>query len=92
MDLRAAEQQLKRLVLENTLSLEQTEDIGDETDLINDLNYDSIAAIQLIVDIENTFNIEVEDAYLSLEAIAQFGKLKSGILRQLEAKVEDQNE
>lgn len=92
MDLRAAEQQLKRLVLENTLSLEQTEDISDETDLISDLNYDSIAAIQLIVDIENTFEIEVEDAYLSLEAIAQFGKLKSGILRQLEAKVEDQNE
>ncbi|SCJ67350.1 acyl carrier protein [uncultured Clostridium sp.] len=92
MDLRAAEQQLKRLVLENTLSLERTEDISDETDLISDLNYDSIAAIQLIVDIENTFGIEVEDAYLSLEAIAQFGKLKSGILRQLEAKVEDQNE
>ncbi len=49
--------------------------ITDETILTTDLRYDSVQIIGLIVEIENEFNIEIEDDDLDIENLTVFGKL-----------------
>ncbi len=49
--------------------------INEDTDLVRDFNFDSINLIQLVVDIENTFNIEINDEDLAIEKISQYRKL-----------------
>lgn len=42
-------------------SLTETVNIEDETLLMEDLGYDSLSFIQLLVDIEDAFNIEIDE-------------------------------
>ena len=38
--------------------------ISENTDIKNDLHLDSIDLYQIIIDVENTFNIKINDKYL----------------------------
>lgn len=53
----------------------EKEELKANTDLFIDLGIDSISMINLIVDIESEFNIEIEDDDLDFETISQFGNL-----------------
>ena len=55
-------------------------DIKDDTDLIFDLGYDSISIIQLIVELENQFDIVVDDGELVVD-IVRYEELKK-LVRQ----------
>lgn len=49
--------------------------INEDTNLIRDFSFDSIKLIQLVVNIEKTFNIEINDEDLAIEKISQYKKL-----------------
>lgn len=49
--------------------------INEDTDLVRDFNFDSISLIQLVVNIEKTFNIEINDEDLLIEKLSQYREL-----------------
>jgi len=49
--------------------------INEETDLIIDLSYNSINIIQLVVDVESIFNIEIDDEDLLQEKLTPYKSL-----------------
>lgn len=49
--------------------------ICEDTNLINDFMYDSIRIVELIIDIEEAFDIEFDSSELALDNIADFRKL-----------------
>lgn len=65
---------LKGLILDLAPNFTE-EQITFKTDLINELMLNSISVIQLIVSIEDTFNIEIDDQYLLLEKLNTLEKL-----------------
>jgi acyl carrier protein len=50
--------------------------ITDSSQLVADFGMDSIAIVQLIVDIESEFDIELSDGDLELEKLTRFGTLR----------------
>ena len=60
--------------------------INEDTDLVRDFNFDSINLIQLVVNIEKTFNIEINDEDLAIEKISQY----KGLVMMLEDKLSEQ--
>lgn len=62
------------IILENAPAVDKVE-VGMDTNLINDLLYDSISIIHLIVEIENKFNIEFDTENLFLENIDTVRKI-----------------
>jgi len=76
------EKKLKSIILKST-TLNYTEnDITDDSDLIIDFNFNSIDIIQLVVNIENDFQIEIEDDFFIIEAISKYNNLKIILLIQ----------
>jgi acyl carrier protein len=67
--------EIKKIIIKNTRRNVLEEDIIDTTLLIEDLEFDSINIISLIVDIEECFNVEFDDANLLITNINQFDKL-----------------
>lgn len=49
----------------------------DYVDLFDDLGYDSIKLISLIVDIEEFYNIEIDDNYLLMDYMRKYDSLKN---------------
>lgn len=49
--------------------------INNKTNLTTDLGFDSLEIVELIVELENEFNIEFDDDDLDIENITVFHKL-----------------
>lgn len=64
-----------------------TKDINSKTDLVNDLGFDSISIIQLVVELENEFDIEINDEYLLIEYLSPFKSLIEIINNSINAKM-----
>lgn len=81
---------LKKLILSGSKRRDLTNDyIHDTIDLLTDLDFDSISIIQLIVNIEKTFHIEIEDSMLDFETLTTFGNLKQYIAESIEVVQND---
>ena len=52
-----------------------TDDVTEKTILTDDLGYDSVKLITLIVEIESFFKINIADEYLDVEKLIIFGSL-----------------
>lgn len=65
MDNKKIEEMLKQVFLNNGIEIS----LGEEDE---DLELDSLQTIALYVDIENTFEIEIPDEYLSDENLLSF--------------------
>lgn len=50
-------------------------DITDETSLVKDLGFDSVQMVELIVEIESEFDIEIQDDDLDIEKLMIFKSL-----------------
>lgn len=50
-------------------------EITDNTDLIEDLGYSSLELMELIVEIEMEFDIEIPDEFLTIEYLTKVNKL-----------------
>lgn len=56
-------------------SIEEDVELKNETNLFDDLGVDSIMLINLIVDIEDEWDIELEDDDLDVEKLSSFDNL-----------------
>ena len=69
-------EQLLELVLRNAVNYDGVyEGNGDGLVLIDDLAYDSVCVVNLIVDIEDTFGVSLEDIDMLIEKIDNFDSL-----------------
>lgn len=78
------EDNLKKVIIECSSNIDDIQ-ITNSTNLIDDLKYDSMNIMQLIVELEEMFNFEFDDEDLNLEKISSYEKIKSII----ESKVRD---
>lgn len=68
------ENRLKELIVSSGEDIE-INNINETTDLVRDFNFNSISIIQLIVEIESLFYIEIDDNDLSLEKLSPYTSL-----------------
>lgn len=80
------DQKLKSLIMESSYMNLTQEDIRDSSDLIADFGFDSVSIMKFIVDIENTFEIQLEDDELVFHIIAHYGNLKNCVQQKLLCK------
>lgn len=63
------------LISKNCLLDIDPDRLSRETDLFNELNYDSITTVALIAEIEQTFGFSFDDEHLSFEVIGTCGAI-----------------
>lgn len=61
-------------------------DITDETNLLNDLNIDSLAYVQIIIELEEKFNIEMDDEIMDLDAMQIYNNFVNAIIKEVSKK------
>lgn len=65
-------------------------DLNYNTDLIDDLGFDSINIISLVICLEKEFEIEIPDEFLLLENLRSYAKVKEMIINQVSSvKIND---
>ena len=68
-------------------------DLNDNTDLIDDFDFDSINIISLVICLEKEFDIEIPDEFLLLENMRSYVKIKKMLIDQISAdEVDDGRE
>lgn len=83
------EDKLKDLVLASAKRQELTrDDLTEQTDLVDDLEFDSISFVKLVVDIESLFGIEFDDDMMDYEVLTSYGKLWEYVKQALPAEEE----
>ena len=77
--MKTIDERLKNII-KNTMRIGiDIEDIEDDTDLINDLLFDSIQILRLISNIEDEFDIAIENEDSLVELVQNYGLLKEFI-------------
>ncbi|MFF2480918.1 phosphopantetheine-binding protein [Paenibacillus sp. NPDC058071] len=77
---------LKTIIVEN-LEHSIPEDAGEDAKTLDDLNIDSIMMLQLIVYLEETFNVNVPDEEVDPAYFETLGSLVTFVEQLLDAKV-----
>lgn len=75
--------ELIRIVQKNA---EKECEINEETDLFEDVNIDSLGVVQILLDVEETFHIELDDVDLLSENFSNVGKFCALIAKQMAKK------
>jgi len=75
------ESKLKEIIFTYSKAELKPEEIHNQTDLITDLGFDSISIIQLIVEIEDSFNIVFSDNDMDIEKLGSYGQLLQLIVK-----------
>lgn len=73
------EGRLKQMIIRNAAISLSEDDIGSETDLVNDLGFDSVQVMRFLTEVETEFGFEFDDDYLSLEILGRYKKLKDAV-------------
>lgn len=80
-------QEIKDLIDETIISVlnytVQKDSLTEETNMLNDLNLDSFAFVQLIVDLENMLGIEMDDEILDIEAMQIYKDFVNAVLKKV---------
>lgn len=69
------EQYLKQLILKEAENKNIDLEKRNNFHLINDLEFDSLQVINLVISIETEFNIEFDDEDMEFELVCQFDEL-----------------
>lgn len=77
------EKRLKSIIMNVALNGIREEDISKDTILTIDLGYDSIKLVELVVEIENEFNIIMDDEDLDVEKLSVYNKLLETIIAKV---------
>ncbi len=77
------EKKLKRMIISKTEGEYNFQDINNKTNLIDDLGFDSIKMLQLILDLEREFMIEIDDEDLDFQILSIYKNLSEMIERKL---------
>lgn len=75
-------QRLKEIIIKITMQDINIDNINASTILTTDLGYNSVQIIELIVELENEFNIEIDDDDLDIENLTVFNKLHEMVRRK----------
>ena len=81
------EEELKEIIISCSECVTY-EEINEETDLVEDFGFSSINIIELVVRIEEKFDIEIDDIFLTEEKLTKYKNLLEIISRK---KGEDNN-
>jgi acyl carrier protein len=76
------DQRLKEIIAKVATQDVDAGNINEEIILTSDLGYDSVQIIELIVELENEFNIEIDDDDLEIENLTVYCKLYEMIERK----------
>lgn len=77
------EKKLKEIICKIAKNGVDINDINDNTLLIDDLRFDSIQLVSLVVEIEFAFNIEINDADIEVNILSQYALLKNMVERTI---------
>lgn len=77
------ELKLKHLIIKNLLMRVEPDDITDESDLVKDFVLDSLQMLRLVMDIENTFGISIQDQDSMIGLISKYKLLKQYVLEKV---------
>lgn len=58
-------------------------EVNENTNLLKNLGFDSILFVQLLIKVEDTFDIEIEDEDLDISVISQVGEFEKVIAKYL---------
>lgn len=83
MDQCTVENQIKEEILKLAKKKVTMEEVDLNTDLMEDLEMDSILIVQLMLELETRFNIIFEDEDLEDDVITKYGKLSGIILKKV---------
>ena len=87
MYMKKYEEELKEIIISCSECVTY-EEINEETDLVEDFGFSSINIIELVVRIEEKFDIEIDDIFLTEEKLTKYKNLLEIISRK---KGEDNN-
>ena len=73
------------ILKENTSEMFENLEVTDETKFIEDMGFDSVSLMQLIIELEEEFGIEFID--INFEQIETVGNMVDYIQKELEGKV-----
>ena len=80
-------EKIKAILNECLLDCDVINNVATETDVVNNLNFDSITFIQFIIMIEDEFNCVIKDDDLNYLKYCTYGDLESMILSYIEKEV-----
>lgn len=75
------EKKLKEIICNIAKNEMCINDINDETLLIDDLGFDSVQIVSLIIEIESTFDVMIDDANLDIKTLSQYALLRNMVER-----------
>ena len=73
MSCKNSDNEIKKIILSIANSTISVTDITDNMNLIEDLNYDSIKMIQLIVEVEEKFNLFIDIEHVPIKELYNVG-------------------
>ena len=85
MEYFAIKDELKNII-KSTMQLEQSTDEIIGEDLINELGINSVDALEILILVENQFDIQIDDDDLNAELISTIDGLAAYISRKLDEK------
>jgi len=77
---------LRAMILQESRLALDMNDVVDAADMVDDLGFDSITMISLIVRIETTYGITVDNDDLTLDFMKTVDSLYQYVLKKIEAK------
>lgn len=81
------EMKLKEMIIEKSFGDIQIDDVAFGKDLVNDLGYNSIALILLVIEIEEEFEISLETEDINPNELSNYEYLYGVIVRLVKEKV-----
>lgn len=81
----AIAQKLRQIVL-TCAELPDAPVIDEDTELIRDLDFGSMKIIEVVLEIEGMFDIEIDDDDLLMDILTSFRNLIDIVIKQLERK------
>lgn len=76
------ESRLMKLIIEQGKGEINGIEFSDELNLIEDLMFDSISFLELIVEIENEFGIEFDEEDIDIDSFSNYGNLRKLLLEK----------
>lgn len=79
----SVEYTLKNIIINNSKKEISENEIDKNSNLIVDFGFDSIQIITMIVDIEEEFDILIEDEDIKIDILTNYGLLKELLLKKI---------
>ncbi len=83
MSIESLKEALKQLIVKYSRVTIDKSNINEDSDLVGDFSFDSVSLVKIIVEIEKTFGIEIEDEMLNFNVIGRYKFLEQYLVSRL---------